>query len=492
MNPAGTSAEADWRSLLSGEGWSTATQAEVAARLSRPGLGRWLGQVQQVRRCARPVRLVGSSDSIDTLTGEVLSSYTSASEPDGVTYLRCGNRRASVCPSCSHEYKGDLWHVLMAGASGGIKGVPDTVAAHPLVFATPTAPSFGLVHAAKKLGRRGSRRCLPRTGSRRQLCPHGRPQWCMTIHDHNDPATGQPLCSDCYDYTAHLVWQWWAPELWRRFTIALRRKVAHHLGLSESAARKLVRVQFAKVAEFQRRGIIHFHALIRLDGAPTDTEHYPAPAVDLDSTVLAGLVRSAAAAIYYDASPIDRDDVPRRLRFGVQLDARPVTGTADRDTHSRQLHPETVAAYIAKYATKAAGDLPSDHDPGSGHLPRLRRTVGQLARRASLADLRATVSPYKGWGRYVDMLGFRGHFATKSHRYSTTLGRLRQARRDYTRHHHRPDTRPADQPAEVDQDQVEDEDTTLVIGSWRYAGMGWLTTGDAALALASAARARDD
>ena len=47
-------------------------------------------------------------------------------------------------------------------------------------------------------------------------------------------------------------------------------------------------------------------------------------------------------------------------------------------------------------------------------------------------------------------------------------------------------------PAEVDLDQVEDEDTTLVIGSWRYAGMGWLTTGDATLAMASAARARDD
>ena len=107
--------------------------------------------------------------------------------------------------------------------------------------------------------------------------------------------------------------------------------------------------------------------------------------------------------------------------------------------------------------------------------------------------LSGDVSLYAGWSRYVDMLGFRGHFATKSHRYSTTLGRLRQVRRDYTRRHHRPDnTRPTDQPAEIDQDQVEDEDTTLVIGSWRYAGMGWLTTGDAALAIASAARARDD
>jgi hypothetical protein len=123
-------------------------------------------------------------------------------------------------------------------------------------------------------------------------------------------------------------------ELWRRFTIALRRKVAHHLGLSETAARGLVRVQFAKVAEFQRRGIIHFHALIRLDGPPSDSETYPAPAVDLDSQTLAGLVRAAAAAIYYDAPPVDGEDIRRRLRFGVQLDARSVTGTADRDTHS--------------------------------------------------------------------------------------------------------------------------------------------------------------
>jgi hypothetical protein len=67
--------------------------------------------------------------------------------------------------------------------------------------------------------------------------------------------------------------------LWRRFTIALRRQLAHHLGLSEYATRQLVRVQFAKVAEYQRRGIIHFHALIRLDGKPTDDDLYPPPVV---------------------------------------------------------------------------------------------------------------------------------------------------------------------------------------------------------------------
>ena len=468
--------------------WSTSTQAQVAERLAKPGFGRWLTQVQQVRRCAHPVRLAGSTHTIDTTTGEILSSYDTSTDPDGVAYVRCGNRRASVCPSCSHEYKGDVWHVLMAGAAGGMKDVPETVAAHPIVFATTTAPSFGPVHSAKKPGRPGSRRCTPSTGDRRQVCPHGRPLWCMSIHDHGDALAGQPLCGDCYDYAGHLVWQWWAPELWRRFTIALRRQLARHLGLSETATRQLVRVQFAKVAEFQRRGVIHFHALIRLDGQPTD-DAYPPPAVQVDSQTLAELVRAAAAQVAFTAPAIDGRDRARRLRFGAQIDARPVTGRADRETHDAELHPETVAAYIAKYATKAAADLPTDSDGGNGHLRRLQATLRQLSGRVLIASVTGDQAHYRGWGRWSDMLGFRGHLATKSRRYSTTLGRLRQARRDYTR---RTQLLARDTAAEwADQDQ-DLGDTTLVIGSWRFAGRGWLTLGDAALAAASAARARDD
>ena len=88
------------------------------------------------------------------------------------------------------------------------------------------------------------------------------------------------------------------------------------------------------------------------------------------------------------------------------------------------------------------------------------------------------------------MLGFRGHLATKSRRYSVTLGRLRQARRDYTRSRHLPTS--AGPAGDVGGDQIGEEETTLVVGSWRFAGMGWLTSGDAALAAASAARARGD
>src|SRR4029450_1819368 len=56
----------------------------------------------------------------------------------------------------------------------------------------------------------------------------------------------------------------------RRTTIALQRALSRLVGLHEAELRRLVRVSYAKVAEFQRRGAIHFHAVICLD-ASTDS-----------------------------------------------------------------------------------------------------------------------------------------------------------------------------------------------------------------------------
>jgi hypothetical protein len=82
------------------------------------------------------------------------------------------------------------------------------------------------------------------------------------------------------------------------------------------------------------------------------------------------------------------------------------------------------------------------------------------------------------------MLGFRGHFASKSRRYSTTLGAIRRERADYRRRQLE-DARPVGA-----EDQLSD-DSTLVVGRWQFAGLGYLTGGDVALALSSAARARE-
>jgi hypothetical protein len=73
-----------------------------------------------------------------------------------------------------------------------------------------------------------------------------------------------------------------------------------------------------------------------------------------------------------------------------------------------------------------------------------------------------------------------GHFASKSRCYSTTLGAIRGERRAYRQR----------QAAEHVRELV-DDDTTLVVSRWEFAGVGYLTTGDAALALSAAARARE-
>jgi hypothetical protein len=92
--------------------------------------------------------------------------------------------------------------------------------------------------------------------------------------------------------------------------------------------------------------------------------------------------------------------------------------------------------------------------------------------------------------RWTHMLGFGGHFATKSRRYSTTHKALRAARREWRRatrndwwnRHH-----PAAHDLGDDQGET---DTTLIVADLHLAGIGWNTTADAHLAAAAAARAR--
>ncbi|GAA2501209.1 replication initiator [Terrabacter carboxydivorans] len=469
-----------------------ATESQVLARLLSRDFDAWSEAAARVGHCAKPIRLHGHSDTVNARTGEVLSSFSSTDSPLGVLHVRCGNRRATECPSCSRLYAADTFHLIRAGVSGG-KGVPEEVGENPLVFATLTAPSFGLVH-----GTRGGRTCRPFTPKGQdRVCEHGRPTVCHARHTDGDARLGQPLCRDCYDYESHLVWQWWAPELWRRFTIDLRRALARHLGVPESRLSELVTVQYAKVAEYQQRGIVHFHALIRLDGPKTDDGFAPAPA-GLTAALLARLVEQAAAGVVFDASPLYDGDVVRRLRFGTQLDARPIATGRRTDDPDRALTPEQVAGYLAKYATKSATDSTNTDSP---HARRLRATIVAVTDRIH-TDARADETdnatplrehPYGLLFKWRHMLGFRGHFSTKSRRYSVTLGQLRRRRVRYERAlaAARREGRTVDVRDLDDLLDDDAEETTLVIGQWTYAGTGWDTDGDAELAKAAAARARE-
>ena len=446
------------------------------------GYARWAELVAQAGYCHHPIRLAGRVEQADRQTGEVRQVYDSDREPDGVLLKACGTRRESRCPSCAATYRADAYQLLAAGLKGG-KGVPETVAAHPRLFVTFTAPSFGRVHNRRAQGRLVLP-CHPyRQGAR---CPHGLRAGCWHRHDEDDPRLGEPICPSCYDAEAQVLWNALAPELWRRTTIALQRALARLVGVAEAELRQLVRVSYAKVAEFQRRGAIHFHAVVRLDAAtvcrcPDCLLPAPEP---FDADLLEDAVKAAVEAVTVPCPLVDGE--PERFaRWGTQLDVRNITA-GDR---AGELSAEQVAGYIAKYATKAAESFGSgldcrldandlDHlDNLPAHVAELVRACWALGGRPELEGLRL-----RAWAH---MLGFRGHWSTKSRRYSTTFTVLRRARVAFAKRRRAKDGVPLDAWGRPDDDQV------VIVVSWVYAGTGYATEGERWLALSAAARARE-
>lgn len=315
------------------------------ARAARPDFQRWRQMVTATGGCTQPVRLQGRRLTIGTSTGEVLDEYSTDDEPTGYLLIACGNRRASRCPACSDVYRKDAYHLIFAGLAGG-KGIPDTISSHPRVFVTLTAPSFGPVHTRREHGGQ-TRPCRPRRKG--DTCQHGRPVFCALRHDADDRRLGTPLCPDCYDYQGAVLWNAHAGQLWKRFRIYAERAVAAQAGLSRAALRRQARLGYAKIAEYQARGLVHFHAVIRIDGPGGPADRPPAWA---DTQQLERAIRTAARTATVKTADPHRPGRRLNLRWGGQLDVRPVhlSGSDNNDV----LEDAKVAGYIAKYATKGA------------------------------------------------------------------------------------------------------------------------------------------
>ena len=127
-----------------------------------------------------------------------------------------------------------------------------------------------------------------------------------------------------------------------------------------------------------------------------------------------------------------------------------------------ELSAEQVAGYVAKYATKSTEALGVTLDQRvcevelegldvPAHVAELVRACWELGAHPSLASLRLR--------KWAHMLGFGGHFSTKSRRYF---------RREVT-----------------------EAEAVMVLAAWRYLGSGYQTEGEAWLARSAAADARE-
>jgi hypothetical protein len=434
--------------------------ADLVERAARPDFGRFEAQLRSSNNCARPVRLHGRVEHVDSDGRRRV--WSTHDEPDGVLRKACGNRREAVCPPCAERYRFDAYHLIAAGLRGG-KGVPDTVTKHPAVFVTLTAPSFGAVHTRRLDANGQPRRCRPRRDA--PVCEHGVRLSCGELHVEDDPRLGEPLCSECFDYRGALIWNNALPVLWRRFRTYLPRVLARMVGVTQAHLNELVRPDYVKVAEYQRRGLVHVHVVIRLDRAmPRYRTHEIKPP---RPQFTAELLERAVRATVKEASAPASDGLGR-VRWGEELDVDRIGGNG--------LDPRRCAGYLAKYATKSteqAGGITyrvTEHEvdelPVREHVRTYLHAAFALASNAALADRR--------FDRYAHAFGYRGQCLTKSRRYSTTFKALRQAREDHVHAQLAGRAQLAERRANL-----------------RCVGIGHDTAADALLAASAAARARE-
>nr|WP_221377691.1 replication initiator [Actinoplanes polyasparticus] len=553
---------------------SSAT-GQALARASSPDYFDWLSHVQAAAGCTRPIRLSGTLDTVEARTGRLLDSRHTDQLPDAAIYKACGTRLASVCPSCARTYQRDAYQILRSFLVGG-KGIPTSVAKHPAVFPTFTAPSFGTVHTrvVRKHTCTNRKRCTcpaEPCHARRDTpapCDHGHPVVCWRRHTPDDPALGQPLCLDCYDHDHHVVWNLFSTELWHRTKQAADRYLAQLCkarGLPPVAKttpngkiRMVAPAQLThgKAAEMQRRAVVHFHALVRLDGVhPDDPDAVliPPPGLDVDDIIAA--FRHAVRTISFTTPA--HPDRPQGwdIRWGdpdkgfdIQALALAGDGSITDDMVGEQLASQK-AGYLAKYTTKSTeatgfsstritDDTIDQYDPDGDHIARLvaacwrigrptpnpasrtrppgdrpRTTTGGpfgepwdcpdcgthtryracpvcVAERQANLDTKTAnggtaTNPYARLRRWAHRFGFAGHFLTKTRRRVVRFATLRDTRIVYRR----TEDQPATDPGTIHTVDHLDE-TTLVVGTLTFAGVGWHNNGDALLANTAAAMAR--
>lgn len=262
--------------------------------------------------CSKPLEFLNG------VTGEVIS-------------IRCKTRSEKQCPGCSWLYKTDTAKILRDGLAGeGCR----------FFFLTLTAPSFGRTHVVPKHGR-------PRP------CSCGR--WHDSVRDAD--LRGVPVDCDEYDYDAQAFFNYHIGRLWDSARAALRKLLPDMV--------------YAKIFEWQQRGALHVHVIIRV------------PAKDF----VGGVGDAAETVLHVARSSTTMDG---RLFWGEQCRCDEIRGDGGRNT---------VIGYLKKAVSYVCKDVMEDRPDGrpsraGRHLMLLDMAARSMhcdRCRARLADIRARV-----------------------------------------------------------------------------------------------------
>ena len=288
-------------------------------------------------------------------------------ETAGGFLVRCGSRRVAVCPSCAEMVRGDWAAIARSGVFD-----PPTGRRFRFYLLTLTAPSFGRVHSIPNAAKgHESRRCR-----------------CGVRHTEADAAlSGVPVDPDAYDYAGAVAFNYGFGRLWNNTKTRLR-------DAWESLA-------FFAVREWQDRGVLHLHAIIRIDAF----EAGPPSLVE-------SRAKSATARNPFDGSV---------LRWGAQSKCDPLTTDGDG---ARSIW------YVSKvigYAHKDLGFKYGERVPAErlAHLARLGQAAREIRCDAVRVDQAGVVHECDGascTAKLHENYGARGHVVTYSRQTSKRAG----------------------------------------------------------------------
>lgn len=209
--------------------------------------------------------------------------------------VRCGTRSEKKCPGCAWIYKKDTAKILRSGL------LDDGACRY--FFLTLTAPSFGATHNVPKRGERKKCRCGAWHDAEKDI-----------------DLRGVPLDCDKYDYSGQAYFNYQIGKLWNTTLTLLRKKFPD--------------LCFAKVYEWQQRGALHVHVILRI------------PAADFSGDGdAASLLKECASSATYGGW----------MHWGSQNDCREIRGGASSDK---------VIGYLKKAVSYVTKDVCEERPEG--------------------------------------------------------------------------------------------------------------------------------
>jgi hypothetical protein len=345
------------------------------------------------------------SDCLDPLLIRRTSTNLITGEIKTVEFdKRCGTRRRDKCEPCSVIWKDDAYYALIN---------PSKEHQGSLTFITLTAPGskhFGASHTASYKGLK-SERCA-----------------CRSYHSPSDKVVGLPINPENFEYKKITKFNYRASRLTSVTLQKIYRLMLTDLNngkdKTEKKTIKDVRLPTARVMEWQERGVLHVHIIVR--------GHVPTYIVEK------AVKGSPATATRRRVLPAEHDGE----KWGSQFDVRHINSGDEKQLAKLGGYVTKVVGYALKDVTAHGAETDKKKEAFHSRLRKTTNTVVQCEKSFSECDAsqdrrNTLIISGNQTGKFHfcvkhrrahHQLGFTGNVLTLNKAWGSSLKKAREAR----------------------------------------------------------------